>query len=104
MADSQGHKTTIPSINSVIEWGIQSHHQSSPFTHISVSVTGWVTINPDEPQELAWFFEQSEAITGMLSYLAGTSMSPDAIEGDLGEDHRTVSVLFRGLQAFVWVG
>ena len=50
-------------------------------------------MEPDEPQPVDWYLEQQSKIVTMLSFLAGVSMSPDAIEASVDDSSHRVSVM-----------
>lgn len=84
--------TRVPSIDANLNWGISSNSNVDAFTSIAVTVSGWLTIQPDTPKPIEWYIEQQSKIVTMLTFLAGAPMSPDCIEAAI-DDHHKVSVL-----------
>lgn len=84
---------TIPSIASSMEWYQQWQSKADPFSSIDVTVSGWVTIRPEKPQQISWFFKQLSKIVSMLAFISGTPMSPDCIKASTGNKTQTVYVL-----------
>ncbi len=70
----------VPSAESSLEWSQQWESKSDKFTSVNVAVSGWITVRPEKPQRLDWFFEQLNKISSMLAYISGTPMSPDCIK------------------------
>lgn len=86
--------TNILPLNLEIGWETRgSISDLSPFSGVSISVTGWVTLRPNEPKLLEWYLNQLGAINSMLSFLSGTSMSPDMIEIYEGDPKRKIYAL-----------
>ena len=83
----------IRSINANVDWFSSWHSSHNPFKSIDFSVSAWVTFRPDEPQKIAWYFDQLDKLTTMLSFLAGTPMAPDCIETPFGESHKRVYMM-----------
>lgn len=85
--------TRISSIEADLDWGISCSSNADPFTTISVTVAGWVTIKPDTPKAIEWYLEQQSKLSTLLAFLAGTPMAPDCIEAAVGDTHHTISVM-----------
>ncbi|MFN8011323.1 MAG: hypothetical protein U0P81_07955 [Holophagaceae bacterium] len=90
-------KSHVDSLAATIEWMTycQDANMLDVFSGISVSVTGWLEIQPDDPKPLQWFLEHEAALTYFLSFLAGTPMSPDRIDVYLDTQDTPISVLFK---------
>ena len=86
-------KLRVPSIETTFGWGTSRHFNADAFTSIDVTVSGWLTIEPDSPKPLEWFIDQESKATTMLAFLAGTSMSPDLIEASIDASTHRVSVM-----------
>lgn len=87
----------IPCINANLDWYFTWQQNCDPFTSIAVTVSAWVAIRPDTPQGIYWYFEQLGKVSSMLSFLAGSPMSPDCIKASIGEanEEAFVMVAFR---------
>src|SRR5258706_3129255 len=83
----------VPTLGDNLDMRLGGEWSTDGFTAISVTVTGWMAIRPDVPQNLTWYFEQLYKLTTMLSFLAGTSMAPDSISASMDETPMTASVL-----------
>jgi len=83
----------VLSINSNLDWYFSYESTSDQYTSIAVKVSAWTAVHPDSPQSLLWYFEQLDKITTMLTFLAGSPMSPDCIKVSIGEKHQDVSVM-----------
>lgn len=86
-------KLRISSVGASLGWGTSRHFSADPFTTIDVTVSGWLTIEPDSPKPLEWFIEQQSKATTMLAFLAGTPMSPDLIEASIDSSTHRISVM-----------
>lgn len=85
--------TPVPVIDATLTWSISWNSQCNPFSSVSVGVSAWITIRPNQPQLLEWYFEQQSKLAAFLAFLAGTPMSPDCIEASIGDAHRKISVM-----------
>lgn len=85
--------TRVPRIDASLLWGNSWRAKADPFTSVSVTVSGWITIHPDAPRTLEWYMEQQRELTTMLAFLAGAPMSPDCIQASTDESHHEVSAM-----------
>jgi len=83
----------VPLIAGKLEFGYQWTSNTDPFSSVDVKVTGWVTVRPDKPKEIHWYLDKLRIITSMLTFISGTSMSPDCIQADIGQKHHDVTCL-----------
>jgi hypothetical protein len=83
----------IDQIDATVGWGTSRRSTTDPFTSISVTVSGWLTIEPDEPKLIEWYIDQQSKVATMLAFLAGTPMSPDLIEASIDDSSHRVSVM-----------
>lgn len=83
----------IPSIEAKIGWGIHRNFSGDLVSDIAVKTSAWIRIEPLRPQGLDWFFEQLGKITTLLSFIAGTAMSPDQIAARAADSDTELSVL-----------
>ena len=70
-------ETPIPSLNATIGWGIDRTFSGDLISEISVRSSACLRVRPEEPKTLEWFIEQFGKATTVLSFLAGSPMSPD---------------------------
>jgi ApeA N-terminal domain 1 len=84
--------TPIPNVKANIGWGIGVTLQADHFK-VSVNSVGWLRINPDSPQPLDWFFEQLGKLTTLLTFLFGSSASPDCLSLSLGNLKQEAALL-----------
>lgn len=83
----------IDTIDATVGWGTSRRATSDPFTSVSVTVSGWLIVEPREPMPIEWYIDQQSKVTTMLAFLAGTPMSPDLIEASVDESTHRVSIL-----------
>lgn len=74
----------IAEIDAKIIFGIGRSLPGIPTNNIKVSTYGSLTIHPDIPQTLDWYFEQLGKISTLLSLLCGTPMGADQIKVRMG--------------------
>lgn len=85
----------VASMEGTLEWYYRWSSATDPFTSINVAVSGWITVRPDNPKEIEWYLDQLGIITSMLTFITGTSMSPDCIKAGTGQKHRDIICLIR---------
>lgn len=85
--------TVIPCLPATLGWGIDRNFSGDLITEISVKSSACLRIQTKEPQELDWFFQQLGKATTLLSFLAGTPMSPDHISAKVVEPDVDVEIL-----------
>lgn len=85
----------VTSMAGNLEWSYRCSSVTDPFTSISVAVTGWITVRPDNPKEIDWYLDQLGIITSMLTLITGTSMSPDCIKASTGHKRQSVTCLIK---------
>jgi hypothetical protein len=83
----------VSAIDSTLEWYVGANYSNDNFSKASVEIAAWVAVRPTAPKELDWYLTQLKTLTTMLTFLAGTPMSPDRISAAVDESHRRVSVL-----------
>lgn len=83
----------IPCLPATLGWGIDRNFSGDLITEISVRSSACLAIRAKEPQALDWFFQQLGKATTLLSFLAGTPMSPDHISAKVAETDIAVEVL-----------
>lgn len=83
----------VDAICAEISWWVGTTSSADPFGTINVSSSGWISIRPDTPQPLDWYFGISSKITTLISFLAGCPMPPDCISASLGAPHLHASVM-----------
>lgn len=76
-----------------LDWYVE-HTTSTGQFNVEVRSVGWFGIRPSAPQTVEWYVEQQQKIITLLTLLAGTPMSPDALSVPTGEPHRYASLLF----------
>lgn len=96
--------TRVPAINASLAWGVSCQSKADPFASIVVATAGWVTIRPDEPQVLDWYFEQLIKLITLLTFLAGGPMAPDLIQAPIGNSHHNASILVVRPGERYWTG
>ena len=86
--------TRIPCIDTNLDWEVRCHESNvlDPIANVRIDITAWVTVQPDTPQALDWYFQQMAKLTTLLSFMAGVSMSADRIDayGESENDHASV--------------
>lgn len=83
----------IPSIGANLEWYVGYSSNTDPYRFIDVAVSASVTFRPDQPQALPWYLEKFAELNVMLTFLAGTPMSPNHIDASIDNARRYVSVM-----------
>jgi len=78
----------LAAIDASIKFNYDWSTKCDEFTSIELNVSAWVTISPDEPQKMDWFIREESKITTMLSFIAGSTMSPDCIRTSINENHK----------------
>jgi hypothetical protein len=86
-------KMRVPAIKADLTWNIRCQSRTDRFASAYITATGWISIRPDAPQSLSWFFEQLSKIKALLTFLAGDSMSPDCINAAVELPRRSASVM-----------
>ena len=74
----------IAEIDANIIFGIGRSMPGIATNNITVNTYGSLTIHPDAPQTLDWYFEQLGKISTLLSFLCGTPMGADQIQVRVG--------------------
>src|SRR3569832_2236580 len=77
--------TPVLEINSAIDWGIGFQSSVDVFTSLEVKVSGWVTIRPDTPQPIDWYFKNFTIIATMLMFITNSPKLPDCIKTSAGQ-------------------
>ncbi|GAB3788677.1 hypothetical protein GCM10028797_22710 [Dyella agri] len=83
----------IPSQRVTLGWGIETNHSGDQSTDISVRSSGWLRVKSSEPKPLEWFINQVGKATTLLSLLAGSPMSLDAISAKIVDYDVNLEVL-----------
>ncbi len=84
--------TFVPVIASELNWSTKVVTSGGSF-HLTAESSGWCQVRPAAPRPLRWYFTQLEAITALLTFTAGTSMSADCMSFPSGEQGQSGSVL-----------
>jgi len=78
----------LAAIDASIKFNFDWATKCDEFTSIELNVSAWVTISPDKPQNIDWFIREENKITTMLSFISGSTMSPDCIRTSINENHK----------------
>lgn len=82
----------IESIQAELGFGIERNSSGNMLTNLHMKTSALLRIEPDQPQTLEWFFKELGKATTLLSFLAGSPMSPDHFEVTLSDDTGTAEV------------
>ncbi len=69
----------VPSLSATLGWGIDKNFSGDLVSEISVKSSASLRIQPRQPQNLDWYFDQIGKATTLLAFMAGSPMSPDHI-------------------------
>lgn len=83
----------IPCLPATLGWGFDRNFSGDLISEISVRTSACLRIQPNQPQELDWYFKQLGKATTLLSFLAGSPMSPDHISAKVDESGSDVDIL-----------
>ncbi|WP_426336996.1 HEPN domain-containing protein [Pseudoduganella sp. R-31] len=83
----------VPAIEAKVCIGLRHLYSGDLLSEIRATINGHLTIRPDQPQTLEWFFDQRGKLLTLLSFIAGSPMAHDHAEGVLSEGDRKVQVL-----------
>lgn len=84
---------TIPCLSATLGWGIDRNFSGDLVSEITVKTSACLKIRPDEPKALDWYFQQLGKATALLSFLAGSPMSPDHISAKTVASGTDVEIL-----------
>jgi hypothetical protein len=104
VSDLADELTRVPAINATLAWGVSCQTKANPFASLAVATAGWITIRPDAPQLLDWYFEQLPSLMALLTFLAGGPMAPDLIQSPIGNSHHNASILVVRPGERYWTG
>ena len=76
-----------------VDWFVEQTTSMGKFD-VSVRSAGWFGIRPSTPQTIKWYLEQQQKIITLLTFLAGTPMSPDALTVPTSRPGVYASLLF----------
>lgn len=85
--------TGIPCVSAVLGWGIDRNFSGDLVSEIYVRTSACLRIQANEPQELDWYFRQLGKATTLLSFIAGSPMSPDHISAKVDDSGSDVEIL-----------
>lgn len=83
----------VPSLPATLGWGIDRRFLGDLLSEISVMSTASLRIQPEQPKNLDWYFEQLGKVTTLLAFMAGSPMSPDHITAKVADSNLEVEVL-----------
>lgn len=83
----------VPSLLATLGWGIDRRFSGDLLSEISVRSTASLRIQPEQPQNLDWYFEQLGKATTLLAFMAGSPMSPDHITAKVADSNLEVEIL-----------
>lgn len=83
----------VPSLPATLGWGIDKNFSGDLVSEISVKSSACLRIQPNQPQNLDWYFDQIGKATTLLAFMAGSPMSPDHIAAKVGDSGNDVEVL-----------
>lgn len=83
----------VPSLPATLGWGIDKNFSGDLVSEISVKSSACLRIQPNQPQNLDWYFDQMGKATTLLAFMAGSPMSPDHIAAKVGDSGNDVEVL-----------
>lgn len=83
----------IPSIKAILGWGIDRIFSGNLVTDIAVKTSAALRVRPDEPKPLEWYLREVSKATTLLSFMAGSPMSPDHIDATLAEGEYKAEIL-----------
>lgn len=84
---------TIPCLSATLGWGIDRNFSGDLVSEITVKTSACLKVRPYEPKALDWYFQQLGKATTLLSFLAGSPMSPDHISAKVVEFGTDVEIL-----------
>lgn len=85
--------TDIPCAHLTLGWGIERNFSGDLVSEISVRTGACLRIEPREPQELEWYFQQLGKATTLLALVAGSPMSPDHISARVEGSDTDIEIL-----------
>lgn len=71
---------SIADIEAMVSFAVRRTFGNLTSHNVNVTSYGTVTITPQAPRELGWYFDQLGKVCTLLGFLAGTPMGPDKIE------------------------
>lgn len=83
----------VGNLNCSLDWFCRYKTKFDLFTGLDISINGWLTIRPDNCQQLEWYFKQLDVITTMLSLISGAPMVPDCINATIGSKTNEASIM-----------
>lgn len=83
----------VPSLPATLGWGVDKNFSGDLVSEISVKSTACLRIQPRQPQNIDWYFEQIEKVTTLLALMAGSPMSLDHIAAKVAGSGNDVEVL-----------
>lgn len=86
----------VPAISSKISVHYGYGFSLDAYSSVHAKVSTSITITPDHPQLVDWFFDQSRKLEILFSFLSGDVFVSDAIQSQVDKSNHRVSVLFAG--------
>jgi ApeA N-terminal domain 1 len=83
----------ITCLNTTLVWGIRPTFSGDLISEVSVKTSAVLQIKPRKSQSLDWYIEQLGKITTLLTFLAGSPMSPARISAKVTDTGADVDVL-----------
>jgi hypothetical protein len=89
----------VPAIASTISMHYGWNSNTDNYSLVQISVAAWFGVKPATRQLVDWFLEQDDKLLALVSLLAGQVMASDAIQAQVDDSNRRVSVLFASKEA-----
>jgi hypothetical protein len=77
--DRKEDSVYVPVIHATLSWFVGYTSVVDPFSSISVETAARMTVRPDSPQSLNWYFAEYHKVTTLLSIIAGGPMFADCM-------------------------
>lgn len=83
----------LSSIDSDIHWNYNWSTNGPKYKNYTITTFASVSIVPKKEQSIEWFLKERRKITMMLTFLAGTGMSPNEIYSTIGKSNERIDLL-----------
>lgn len=85
--------TEVPCLPATLGWGVDRDFSGDLVSEILVKSSACLRVSSPEPRSFEWYLEQVGKAATLLSFLAGTPMSPDHISAKLSGNNIEIEAL-----------